>query len=63
MKLNDGYKLMFNVESWGSYYAFDRSKIHAYIQYYKTEGTNPLVKMQRYELRPCTENDFKEHFE
>ena len=31
MNINDGYKLIFNVEGWGSSYQLDKSKIHAYI--------------------------------
>jgi hypothetical protein len=31
MNVKDGYKLVFSVESWGSNYKFDKSKIHAYI--------------------------------
>ena len=33
MNVNNGYKITFNVESWGSYYELDKSKIHAYINY------------------------------
>ena len=32
MNVNSGYKLMFSVQSWGSVYELDKSKVHAYIQ-------------------------------
>ena len=31
MNIKDGYKLLFNVQSWGSTFELDKSKIHAYI--------------------------------
>lgn len=62
MNINDGFKLLFNVESWGSTFELDKSKIHAYIQLYHGQGIG-LQKIRRYELRPCTEKDFKDDFE
>ena len=31
MKLNEGYKVFFGVQSWRRAYDIDRSKIHAYV--------------------------------
>ena len=64
MKLNDGFKPMFSVQTWRHPVEIDRSMIHVYIQAYEMAPGFKLTKGQRYELRPCKESDFlKDDFE
>ena len=45
--------------SWKGPALLDKSKIHAYIESYKSDDIKLPKKLRRYELKRCTKQDFE----